>query len=53
MVQLTALGEKLPLPFRLDQMKIRVSERGLVGGGVPLSGDELGRIEWLGSHKDS
>ena len=48
-----ALGEKAPLPFRLNEMEIRVSEGGLVCRGVPLSGDELGSIEWLGTHKDS
>ena len=48
-----ALGEKASLPLRLDEMKIRVSEGGLVGRSTPLGGDELGSVEGLGWHKDS
>jgi hypothetical protein len=48
-----ALGEEASLPFRLDEMQIRVSKGGLVGLGVPLSGDELGSVEWLSTHRDS
>jgi ethanolamine utilization protein EutA (predicted chaperonin) len=48
-----ALGEKASLPLLLDEVKIRVSEGGLVGRSTPLSGDELGSIEGLGWHKHS
>ena len=36
-----ALGKQIPLPTRLDEVKVGVSESGLVGRGVPLCCNEL------------
>ena len=36
-----ALGKQTPIPTRLDEVKVGVSESGLVGRGVPLCCNEL------------